>query len=64
MIYHGSMTEFTPIESEFATSEDAAAFDWWFCAKVEGALSSAGLGIPQDQVTAGMHAIIDRHSPR
>lgn len=54
------MTEFTPIESEFATSEDAAAHDAWFRAKVEKALSSTAPGIPHDQVMADMQAIIER----
>jgi len=58
------MTKFTPIESEFATSEDEAAYDAWFRAKVEKALASTEPGIPHDQVMAEMQAIIDRHRPR
>jgi len=58
------MTEFTPIESEFASSEDEAAYDAWFRARVEKALSSTTPGIPHDQVMARMQAIIDQHRPQ
>jgi hypothetical protein len=50
----------TPIESEFANSEDAAAYDSWFRAKVERAMASTARKIPHDQVVAEMWAIIDR----
>lgn len=58
------MTDLTPIESEFATSEDAAAHDAWFRAKVERAMASTGPGIPHDQVMAEMQAIIERAKRR
>lgn len=58
------MADLTPIESEFATSEDAAAYDAWFRAKVEKALASKGPGIPHDQVMAEMRAIIERARSR
>lgn len=54
------MTDLTPIESEFATSEDAAAHDAWFRAKVERAMASTKPKIPHDEVMAGMWAIIER----
>jgi hypothetical protein len=54
------MTDLTPIESEFATSEDAAAHDAWFRAKVERAMASTAPKIPHDEVMAGMWAIIER----
>lgn len=54
------MAELTPIESEFATSEDAEAYDAWFRAKVERAMASEGPGIPHDQVMAEMRIIIER----
>ena len=54
------MADLTPIESEFATSEDAAAHDAWFRAKVERAMASAAPRIPHDQVMAEMRAIIER----
>lgn len=54
------MADLTPIESEFATSEDAAAHDAWFRAKVERAMASKSPGLPHDQVMAEMKAIIER----
>ena len=58
------MTKLTPIESEFATTEDAEAHDAWFRAKVECALASTEPGIPHDQVMAEMQAIIERAKSR
>ena len=55
------MSDLTPIESEFATSEDAAAHDAWFRAKVERAMASTKPKIPHDQVMAEARRIIDRH---
>ena len=54
------MAELTPIEFEFATSEDAAAHNAWFRAKVERAMTSEGPGIPHDRVMAPMRATIER----
>lgn len=48
----------SPIESEFATSEDAAAYDRWFRAQVQGAIDDPRPSIPHDQVMAEMRAII------
>jgi len=62
--YPPAMTELSPIESEFATSEDAAAHDAWFRAKVERAMASKEPGIPHDQVMAEMRAIIERAKRR
>ena len=62
--YIDAMTEFSPVESEFATSEDAAAHDAWFRAKVEQAMASKEPGIPHDQVMAEMRAIIERAKQR
>ena len=58
------MTALTPIESEFATTEEAAAFDAWFRAKVEKAMASTEPGIPHEEVMAMARAIIDRHRGR
>jgi len=58
------MTKMTPIESEFATTEDEAAYDAWFRAKVAKAMASTAPGIPHDQVMAEMQAIIDKHKRR
>jgi hypothetical protein len=54
----------TPIEPEFASSEDAAAYDAWFRAKVERAMALTEPGIPHDVVMAEMQAIIDRAEHR
>lgn len=54
------MTKPTPIESEFATTEAAEAYDAWFREKVEAALIDPRPRIPHDQVMAEMWAIIDR----
>lgn len=58
------MTKLTPIESEFATTEEAEAYDAWLRAKVEMAMASTEPGIPHDEVMAEMQAIIDRHKDR
>ncbi|MGW8202479.1 type II toxin-antitoxin system RelB family antitoxin [Sphingomonas bisphenolicum] len=54
------MTKLTPIESEFATTEDAEAYDAWFRAEVEAAMASDEADIPHDEAMARMQAIIDR----
>jgi len=54
------MTKLSPIESEFATTEDAEAYDIWFRAKVEKSLADTRPPIPHDQVIAEMRALIDR----
>jgi len=51
-------TVFSPIESEFATAEEAAAYELWFRAKVQEALDDPRPSIPHDQVMAQMRAII------
>jgi len=58
------MPDLLPTESEFAISEDAAAYDAWFRAKVERAMASSEPGIPHDIVMAEMQAIIDRAEHR
>ncbi|EAT07208.1 stability determinant [Sphingobium sp. 10 DY56-G10] len=54
------MTKLTPIESEFATTEEAEAYDAWFRAEVEAAMASDQPDIPHDEAMARMQAIIDR----
>ena len=61
MRYQRPVTDLTPIESEFATSEDAAAHDAWFRAKVERAMASTQPHIPHDEVMAMARRVIDRH---
>lgn len=57
----GFMTRYDPIVSEFATSEDEAAYDAWFRARVERAMACKGPGIPHDQAMARMRAIIEKY---
>ena len=59
--YIQPMNKLSPIESEFATTEEAEAHDAWLRAKVEKAMASKNPRIPHDQVMAEMQAIIDRH---
>lgn len=58
------MAKLTSIESGFATTEEAEAYDAWFHAKVEKAMTSTEPGIPHDQVMAMVQEIIERHRPR
>ncbi|MFC5345789.1 hypothetical protein ACETK8_01970 [Brevundimonas staleyi] len=58
------MPALSPIESEFASTEEAEAYDAWFRAKVQEALDDPSEGIPHDQVMAEMQAIIDAHKPQ
>ncbi|MEJ1958178.1 MAG: hypothetical protein WDM70_00890 [Nitrosomonadales bacterium] len=51
-------TNLSPIESEFATVEEAEAYDRWFRAKVQASINDTRPTIPHDQVMAEMDAII------
>ena len=51
-------TLLSPVESEFATAEDAAAYDRWFGEQVHAALDDPRPSIPHDQVMAEMRALI------
>ena len=52
------MTQYSPIESEFANSDDEAAYDAWFRAKVEKALNSTKPRISHEQVMAEMRELL------
>ena len=52
------MTKLSPIESEFATSEDADAHDAWFRAKVEKALASKAPLVAHDTVMAEAKCVL------
>lgn len=54
------MTRFSPIESEFASSDEAMAYDAWFRAKVQKALDSNAPSVPHDTVMAEMRSIVER----
>lgn len=52
----------TPLDllvSEFATAEEAEAYDRWFCAKVARALADPRPAIPHDQAMASIRAKLD-----
>lgn len=54
------MPALSPIESEFASTEEAEAYDIWFRAKVERSLADTRPPIPHDEAMAHVKAIIDR----
>lgn len=51
-------TPLDPLVSEFATVEEAEAYDRWFRAEVEASLADPRPSISHDQVVAEMGAII------
>jgi len=53
------MSDMSPIESEFATSEDAEAHDAWVRAKVAAALASKAPTVPHDEVMAEVKRLLD-----
>jgi hypothetical protein len=57
--YIGAMSKLSPIESEFATTEEAEAHDRWVRAQVAEALASNEPLIPHDVVMAEVKAILD-----
>ncbi len=57
------MPALDPIESEFASTEEAEAYDAWFRAKVERSLANPGPGIPHDEAMARVKAVIDKRRP-
>lgn len=57
--YSLEMSQHVPHDvSDFASPEEAAAYDRWFRARVEASLADPRPGIPHDQVMADMDAII------
>jgi hypothetical protein len=52
-------TPLSPIESEFATVEEAEAYDRWFRTKVQASLDDKRATTPHDQVMAELREIID-----
>lgn len=48
----------SPIQSEFATVEEAEVYDCWFRAKVGASLADTRQGIAHDRVMAEIDAII------
>jgi hypothetical protein len=56
------MAKLDPIISEFATTEEAEAYDVWFRAQVEEALKEKVPGIPNDEVMAMARKVIEERS--
>jgi hypothetical protein len=52
------MSTLSPIESEFATTEEAEAYDRWFRARVRASLADKQPNLPLDAAMAEMDAII------
>ena len=52
------MAKLDPIVSEFATEEEAAAYDLWFRAQVEEGMRSKGPWIPHEEVMREARRII------
>lgn len=52
-------TDLSPIESEFATVEEAEAHDRWFRAKVQASLDDQRPTTPHDEVMTTLREIIE-----
>ncbi|WIW89009.1 stability determinant [Sphingobium sp. V4] len=55
------MSQLTPIESEFATTEEAEAYDAWLRSEIKASLADPRPSIPHDQVMAELRAITEKH---
>lgn len=53
------MAKLDPIVSEFATTEEAEAYDVWFREQVHEALADKRPKIPHEQVMAEIRALLD-----
>jgi hypothetical protein len=53
------MATLSPIESEFATTDEAEAYDRWFRAKVQAALEDDGPTVPHDEAMASISLMIE-----
>jgi len=58
------MAKLDPIVSEFATTEEAEAYDVWFRKKVQDALDDPRPPIPHDEAVARLDAVLARHKGR
>ncbi len=56
--YINSMGEFSPVEHEFESTEDAEAYERWFRVRVEASLADPRPGVPHATVMAELNAII------
>lgn len=55
------MAKLDPIVSEFATTEEAEAYDVWFRKKVQEALADPRPPIPHEEVVRQVKATIERN---
>ena len=58
------MSALSPIASEFATTEEAEAYDRWLRAKVQASLDDLRPSVLHDQAMAEMDAIIEATEQR
>lgn len=58
------MAVLSSVESEFATTEEAAAYDRWFRARVRANLADPRPTVPHATVMAEMDAIIAEAEPQ
>ncbi len=58
------MNALSPIVSEFASEEEAAAYDAWLRAKVEASLADPRPPVPHDEAMARIRAFIKERSGR
>jgi hypothetical protein len=54
----------SPIVSEFASSEEAAAYDAWFRAKVAASLADDRPTIPHDEAMARVRKTLEKRRPK
>jgi hypothetical protein len=52
-------TPLSPIESVFATVEEAEEYDLWFRAKVQASLDDPRAAIPHDQAMAELRELVE-----
>ena len=64
MAYIDRMNARSPIVSEFATEEEAAAYEAWLHRKVAASLADPEPGVPHDEVMARVQSIIDKAKAR
>ncbi len=57
------MVSLSPIESEFASTEEAEAYDHWLRAKVIAALNSKRPKASHDEAMAQARKLIERNEP-
>lgn len=58
------MNEHSPIVSEFATPEDAAAYEQWLTQKVARSLADPRLSVPHDEAMARVRAMLAAKASR